>query len=56
MRKVNEENYESFSIVGNGWQFKVYSWQKAKAEWHNMKYGTLYGNKPDGSKVIIDSK
>ena len=56
MRKINEKNYASFTIVSNGWQFTVYSWQKAKAEWHNMKYGALYGNKPDGTRVIIDCK
>lgn len=56
MRKINENDYVSFTIVGCGWQFNVYSWQKAKAEWHNMKYGTLYGNKADGTRAIIDAK
>lgn len=56
MRKVNEENYDSYTIVGSGWSFTVNTWQKAKAEWHNMKFGTLYGNKPDGTRAIIDCK
>lgn len=56
MRKINENDYVSYTIVGFGWSFTVNTWQKAKAEWHNMKFGTLYGNKADGTQAIIDNK
>ena len=56
MKEVNERKYVSYTIVGCGWQFNVYSWQKAKAEWHNMKYGILYGNKADGTRETINEK
>jgi len=56
MRKINESDYVSFTITGTGWSFTVYTWEKSKAEWAGMKFGTLTGNKADGSAVIIDSK
>lgn len=56
MRKINEKDYVSFTIVGSGWSFTVYTWEKAKSEWAGMKFGTLYGNKPDGTQAIIDNK
>lgn len=56
MRKINENDFESFSIVGNGWCFTVFSWNKALREWNNVKSGTLYGRKPNGIDCIIDTK
>lgn len=56
MRKINEKDYVSYTIVGSGWSFTVHTWEKAKSEWAGMKFGTLYGNKPDGTQAIIDNK
>ena len=56
MRKIDESKYISYTIVGDGWQFTIYTWEKARSEWAGMKYGTLYGNKHDGSAVTIDCK
>lgn len=54
MRKINEKDYVSFTISGNGWNVTVNEWKTALREWNNVKAGTLYGNKPDGSRAIID--
>lgn len=56
MRKINEKDYVNFTIVGSGWSFTVHTWEKAKSEWANMKFGTLYRNKADGTRAIIDNK
>ena len=40
MRKINENDYVNY----------------AKKEWAGMKFGTLYGNKPDGTRAILDTK
>ena len=56
MRKINENDYVNFTIAGNGWTVTVQKWDKARAEWANMNFGTLYGNRHDGTRAIIDSK
>ena len=56
MKKVNPNDFESYTIVGSGWSFTVHNWDKAKGEWAQMRFGTLYGNKPDGKQVVIDNK
>lgn len=55
MRKINENDYVSFTI-SRGWNLTVNDWRTALKEWHNLTSGTLYGNKPDGTRAIIDSK
>lgn len=55
MRKINEKDYVSFTI-SNGWNLTVYKWKTALEEWNKLTSGTLYGNKPDGTRAIIDSK
>lgn len=55
MRKINEKDYVSFTI-SKGWNLTVNEWRTALKEWNNIGSGTLYGNKPDGTRAIIDSK
>lgn len=56
MRKINEKEFANFSIVGGGWSFTVYKFSDALNQWKDVVSGTLYGNKPDGTRAIIDSK
>ena len=55
MRKINENDFVSFTI-SKGWNLTVNELKTALKEWNNIDSGTLYGNKPDGTRVIIDSK
>ena len=55
MRRINENEYDSFTI-SNGWNLTLYNWAKTLKEWANMEAGTLYGNKKDGTRSIIDTK
>lgn len=55
MRKINENDYVSFTISA-GWNCTLFDFKAAKREFDNLKTGTLYGNKADGSRAIIDSK
>ena len=55
MRKINEKDYVSFTI-SKGWNLTVNEWKTALKEWNNLTSGTLYGNKHDGTRAIIDSK
>ena len=56
MRTIKEKDYVSYTIVGSGWSFTVNTLKTALYEWANMKFGTLYGNKPDGTQAILDTK
>ena len=56
MKKINENNYVSFTISGNGWNITVSSFKTALREWNNIPSGTLYGTKYNGDKTLIDSK
>ena len=56
MRKINENDYVNFTISGNGWNLTVSTFNKALREYNNLTSGTLYGNKPNGTRAIIDSK
>lgn len=56
MRKINENDFVDYTIVGNGWSLTVNTFNKALREWNNLQSGTLYGNKPDGTRAIIDEK
>lgn len=55
MRKINENDFVSFTI-SNGWNLTVYSLKTALKEFGNLSTGTLYGNKADGTRAILDSK
>lgn len=56
MRKINENDYVNYTIAGSGWSFTVHKLADAMREWSGMKFGTFYGNKPDGTRAIIDTK
>jgi hypothetical protein len=58
MRKINENDYVDFTIVAPGWSLTVSTFKKALGEWANIRLSgcTLYGNKPNGTRAIIDSK
>ena len=55
MRKIKESDYVSFT-VSNGWNLTVYTFNEALKQYNAIPHGTLYGNKPNGDKAIIDSK
>ena len=56
MRKINENDYVDFTIAGNGWTLTVSTFKNALREWNHIAGGTLYGNRPNGTHAIIDSK
>ena len=58
MRKINENDYVDFTITGPGWSWTIADFKKAVGEWTDITRNgyTLYGNKPDGTRAIIDSK
>lgn len=56
MRKIDETQFDNYTIAGNGWTYTVSSLQKAVTDFKEMQSGILYGNKPDGSRAILDSK
>lgn len=57
MRKINENDYVDFTIAGNGWTLTVSTFKNALREWNNIDGSgcTLYGNRPNGTRAIIDS-
>lgn len=58
MRKINENDFDSYTIVGHGWTLTVVALNKAVREWNNLNGAgyTMYGNKPDGTRAIIETK
>ena len=58
MRKINENDYVDFTIAANGWTLTVSTFKNALREWKNIAGSgcTLYGNRPNGTRAIIDSK
>lgn len=56
MRPIDETLFVDYTIAGNGWTYTVESLPKAVAKFKEMETGILYGNKPDGTRAIIDSK
>lgn len=58
MRKINENDYVDFTIAANGWTLTVSIFKNALREWNNIAGSgcTLYGNRPNGTRAIIDSK
>ena len=57
MRKINENDYVNFTIAGNGWSCTVASFAGALKQYNDVGRGcTLYGNKPDGTRAIIDAQ
>lgn len=56
MRKINENDFVDYTISGNGWNCTFPTLTKAMGQWKDITAGTLYGNKPDGSRAILDTK
>lgn len=56
MKQFKPDDFVSFTMVGRGWSFTLFSWEKMKTEWHNTIHGTLYGNKSDGSFCLLDAR
>ena len=58
MRKINENDYVDFTIAGNGWTLTLSTFKNALREWNNIAGSgyTLYGNRPNGDRAIIDTK
>lgn len=56
MRKIDENKYVNYTIAGDGWSYTIHQLPDALREWKGMRYGTFYGNKPDGSRAILDTK
>ena len=57
MRKINENDYVSYTIAGNGWSLTVSTLKNAMREWNNIGgSGTFYGNKSNGTRAILASK
>lgn len=57
MRKINENMFVSYTISKPGITLTMYNLIAILMEWKNFGGGsTLYGNKPDGTKAILDTK
>lgn len=58
MRKINENDYVDFTIAGPGWSLTVSTFKNALREWKDITRAgcTLYGNRRNGTRSIIDSK
>jgi len=55
MRKIDEKEFVSYT-VSNGWSLTVFTLKDALKHFNDLSAGTLYGNKPDGTRAILDSK
>ena len=55
MKKINEADFVSFTIE-KGWSLTMFSIGAAVREFAQLSHGNLYGNKPDGSRELLDSK
>lgn len=56
MKKINENNYISYTIAAPGFNFTVFDFKKAQKEWAGFSSGTLWGTKLDGTREILDTK
>ena len=58
MKKINENDFISYTIhlASNGCNITFHSLGTTLKEWKNINSGTLYGNKPNGDRAILDSK
>lgn len=57
MRKIDEKMFVSYTISKPGITLTMHNLKAVLMEWKNFGSGsTLYGNKPDGTKAILDTK
>lgn len=56
MRKINENDFVDYTIIWNNNTFTVSKLSDALKKWKDFAHGTLYGNKPNGQRAVIDSR
>lgn len=57
MKPFNVNQFVTYIIAGNGWNYNIEDPQKALKEWAKIETNaTLYGIRRDGSRCILDSK
>ena len=58
MKRVNPDDFESYTISFPGLNITLRNFGKVLREWKNInKAGSaLYGNKKDGTRCILDTK
>ena len=57
MRKIDEKEFRDYTIAASGWSCTICGFGKAKQEFENLRVpATLYGNRFNGTKAIIDTK
>lgn len=58
MKKVNTQEFVSYTITGPGWSVLIHDFNNAKREWNNInKAGCNFiGNRRNGSTAILDTK
>lgn len=57
MRKINEKDFLSFTVETRSFKLTVHKVADAVRyfnDWNGS--ATIYGNKPDGGRAILDSK
>lgn len=56
MKKINEEDFKDFTIACHGFSITLSSLRKIMREWENLnREAVLYGNRRDGSRVVLDT-
>lgn len=56
MKRFDPNNFVDYTISGNGWNVTFSSALKALSEWKHIDKGTLYGNRYDGTRAVLDSR
>ena len=57
MKKFDPTQFESYTIAGNGWNYNIDNKDIALKEWKTIQVSaTLYGNRPNGTRAILDTK
>lgn len=57
MRKVNEDEFVSYTIARNGSKVTFFRLYDTLRVWRDYGAGSvLYGNKPNGEQAILDNK
>lgn len=59
MRKIKENEFVSFTITGYGWSYTITEMRNALHDWAELMPNgklTLWGNKANGQRAILDNK
>lgn len=55
--KVNENEFQNYTIVAIGWSYTLNRYSDAWREFNNLVCSaTLYGNRPDGTQAILANR